>query len=178
MLRFLLSLLFLSCLANALEGGPSQPDYMQFEPADMPDLVSMQTGDFAYSLPLGELPGPYGNYPLSVAYHAGISPQQEATWVGLGWLLNPGVINRDVRGVPDDQFHGGTLGFIYQYMAMQTWALDMAWSYGIFSVGSTATSSGGVGFSATIGPKIAGIAGVGFTVGTDAVGLQASVGAK
>ncbi|MFA6733753.1 MAG: hypothetical protein WCS71_01500 [Sphaerochaetaceae bacterium] len=176
MLRFLLSLLFLSCLANALEGGPSQPDYMQFEPADMPDLVSMQTGDFAYSLPLGELPGPYGNYPLSVAYHAGISPQQEATWVGLGWLLNPGVINRDVRGVPDDQFHGGTLGFIYQYMAMQTWALDFGYSIGAFSAGMQITSQGGVGFSATVGPQIAGVAKVGFTVGTEEIGVSASIG--
>src|SRR5574344_351003 len=178
MLRNFILVAFTLCATTlyALQGGPTQPDYAQFEPSEMPDLVSMQTGNFAYSLPLGELPGPYGNYPLSVAYHAGISPQQEATWVGLGWTLNPGVINRDVRGVPDDQFHGGTLGFIYQYSAMQTWTLDMGWSYGIFRVGSTTTNEGGVGFSATIGPKIAGVAGVGFTVGTDAVGIEARVG--
>jgi|GEM_PF-1541888 len=163
-------------LSFALQGGSVQPDYLQFEPADMQDLVSMQTGDFAYSLPLGEVPGPYGSYPLSISYHAGISPQQEATWVGLGWTLNPGVINRDVRGVPDDQFHGGTLGFIYQYSAMSSWCVNTGWSYGILSVGTTTTSNGGTGWSATIGPKIQGVAGVGYTVGTDGMGVEANLG--
>ena len=117
-------LFFCYAAAFALQGGPSQPDYVQFEPANLQDMVNLQTGNFTYSLPLGELPGPYGNYPLSISYHAGISPQQEASWVGLGWTLNPGSINRDLRGVPDDQFHGGTLGFVYQYAAWHYWNLD------------------------------------------------------
>ena len=171
-------LLFGYSVSCALQGGPVQPDYLQFEPADMKDLVSMQTGDFAYSLPLSEVPGPYGGYPLSIAYHAGISPQQEASWVGLGWSLNPGVINRDVRGVPDDQFHGGTLGFIYQYSSMSSWSVNTGWSMGFVSVGTTTTSHGGTGFSATLGPRLNGIAGVGFTVGTDGVGITAEVGGQ
>lgn len=163
-----------SCFA--LQGGPVQPDYMQFEPSGMQDLVSLQTGNFSYSVPLGELPGPYGGYPLSMSYHAGISPQSEATWVGLGWTLNPGSISRDIRGVPDDQFHGGTLGYVYRYSAMQTWNLDVGWSMGAVSVGFNAPSTGGVGFSATVGPKLEGFAGVGFTIGTEALGLEASFG--
>lgn len=160
----------------ALQGGATQPDYAQFEPSTTQDLVGLQSGDFTYSLPLGELPGPFGNYPLSISYHAGISPQAEATWVGLGWTLNPGVISRDIRGVPDDQFHGGTLGFIYQYSAMQTWSVNLGFSNGVISVGQSFSSDGTVGFSASVGPKLEGIAGVGFTVGTDAIGLDASVG--
>lgn len=160
----------------ALQGGPTQPDYAQFEPSGMQDMVSMQSGDFSYQIPLSDIPGPWGNYPLSLSYHAGISPQQEASWVGLGWSLNPGAISRDVRGVPDDQFHGGTLGFIYRYSSMQTWTVDLGYSNGVFSVGQTFSSDGSVGFSASVGPKIAGVVSVGFTVGTDAVGLSASVG--
>lgn len=160
----------------ALQGGATQPDYAQFEPSTTQDLVGLQSGDFTYSIPLGELPGPFGNYPLSISYHAGISPQAEATWVGLGWTLNPGVISRDIRGVPDDQFHGGTLGFIYQYSAMQTWSVNLGFSNGVVSVGQSFSSDGSVGFSATVGPKIEGVGGVGFTVGTDAIGLDASVG--
>lgn len=160
----------------ALQGGATQPDYAQFEPSTTQDLVGLQSGDFTYSIPLGELPGPFGNYPLSISYHAGVSPQAEATWVGLGWSLNPGVISRDIRGVPDDQFHGGTLGFIYQYSAMQTWSVNLGFSNGVISVGQTFSSDGSVGFSVTVGPKLEGIAGVGFTVGTDAVGLEARLG--
>ena len=162
----------------ALQGGPVQPDYMQFEPSGMKDMVSLQTGNFAYSIPLGELPGPYGGYPLSLSYHAGISPQQEATWVGLGWTLSPGSINRDIRGVPDDQFHGGTLGYVYRYSAIQTWNLETSWTMGVVSVGQNVSSTGGVGFSATVGPRISGVAGVGFTVGTEAIGVEGTVGFK
>lgn len=163
-------------LSPALQGGPLQPDYMQFEPSGMRDMVSLQTGNFAYSVPLGEVPGPYGSYPLSISYHAGISPQQEATWVGLGWSLNPGSITRDVRGVPDDQLHGGTLGYIYRYSAMRAWELESGWNILSASAGMKVSSMGGVGYSATIGPKISGIAGVGFTVGTEGVGVEGRVG--
>ena len=178
MMKKISSITLMTCMTAsfALEGGPSQPDYAQFEPSGMTDMVSLQSGDFSYQIPLSDIPSPYGNYPLSLSYHAGISPQQEASWVGLGWSLNPGSINRDVRGVPDDQFHGGTLGFIYQYSVTQVWSVDLGYSIGAFSVGQNFSSDGSVGFSATVGPKIAGVAGVGFTVGTDAVGVEASVG--
>lgn len=87
---------------HALGEGPSQPEAMQFEPVDATDLVNLATGDFAYNLPLIVIPGPAGDYPINMSYHAGIGPNQEATWVGLGWTLNPGAINRTVNGYPDD----------------------------------------------------------------------------
>lgn len=163
-------------LSYALQGGPIQPDYMQFEPSATKDLVNLQTGNFTYSIPLGELPGPYGGYPLSMSYHAGVSPQQEATWVGLGWTLSPGSINREVRGVPDDQFHGGTLGYVYQYSSMQTWSLQSSFSMGTFSIGQTTSNTGGTGYSVSVGANIASILDVGFTVSKDAIGMNASVG--
>ena len=151
---FILSTLLTAQMSFALQGGPIQPDYIQFEPSSVANMVNPQTGNFTYSVPLGELPGPYGGFPLSISYHAGISPQSEASWVGLGWFLNPGSINRDVRGVPDDQFHGGTLGYVYQYSGMKTWSLDMHYSNGAFSVGIVTPSNGEVGFSASVGiPK-------------------------
>ena len=177
-MKILSSLILIVCISisYALEGGPTQPDYAEFEPSGMKDMVNLVSGDFSYQIPLSDIPSPYGNYPLSLSYHAGISPQQEASWVGLGWNLNPGSINRDVRGVPDDQFHGGTLGFIYQYSAAQVWFVDLEYSIGVYSVGVRATSDGSVGYSATVGPKIAGVVGVGFTIGTDAIGIEATYG--
>lgn len=174
--KFIALLLFMSFELWALQGGPSQPDYLQFESSQMADMVNLSTGDFTYSIPLGELPSPYGNFPLSMSYHAGISPQQEASWVGLGWTLNPGVINRQIRGVPDDQFHGGTLGFSYSYSSFTSWMMDANFSIGVFSVGQQLSSTGGVGYSATIGPKASAFCDVGFTVGTNAVGLSGRLG--
>ncbi|MEL7145353.1 MAG: hypothetical protein AAFO69_03220, partial [Bacteroidota bacterium] len=89
----------------ALGSGPSQPEFQEFEPASTTEMVNPFTGDFTYNIPLFELPGPNGGYPFNLAYHAGISADQEASWVGLGWSLNPGAITRQVRGLPDD-FNG------------------------------------------------------------------------
>ncbi len=166
-----------STVSYALQGGPTQPDYIEFEPYEMKDMVSLVSGNFAYSIPLSEVPGPYGSYPLSISYHAGISPQKEASWVGLGWTLSPGSILRDVRGVPDDQFHGGTLGFIYQYSSFFTWSLETAYSNGPYSVGVGTSSTGGTGASATYGVKIAECATVGLTVDTrSGIGSRGSLG--
>jgi len=90
-------------VAHALTAGPTAPEYNSFEPVDTTDMVNLATGDFVYNIPLLEVPGPAGGYPLSLSYHAGIQPNEEASWVGLGWTLNPGAITRTVNGYPDDQ---------------------------------------------------------------------------
>ena len=86
----------------ALTSGPSQPEVQSFEPVGTTDMVNLFTGDFTYNVPLFELPGPNGGYPFNLAYHAGIGMDQEASWTGLGWNLNPGAINRQMRGLPDE----------------------------------------------------------------------------
>lgn len=94
--------LFSPTAAMALTAGPTAPEATSFEPVDTTDMVNPLTGSFTYNLPLLEVPGPEGGYPLSLSYHAGIRPDVEASWVGLGWTLNPGAINRNVAGLPDD----------------------------------------------------------------------------
>jgi len=88
--------------ALALTSGPVSTDASSFEPVDTSTMVNPVTGGFVYNLPLLEVPGPEGSYPLSLSYHAGINPEQESSWVGLGWTLNPGAISRSVNGFPDD----------------------------------------------------------------------------
>ena len=92
-------------LSYALTAGPTAPEYTSFEPVDTTDMVNLSTGDFTYNIPLLEVPGPEGGYPLALSYHAGISPDEEASWVGLGWTLNAGAINRSVLGFPDDVYN-------------------------------------------------------------------------
>ncbi len=89
-------------LAYALTSGPTAPEATSFEPVDTTDMVDLTSGDFTYSIPLLEVPGPEGGYPLALSYHAGIQPNEDASWVGLGWSLNPGAINRNVNGLADD----------------------------------------------------------------------------
>lgn len=88
----------------ALTSGPSQPEVQSFEPVGTTDMVDLFSGDFVYNIPLLDVEG----YPINISYHSGINVEQEATWVGLGWNINPGVINRAVRGIPDD-FDGDVL---------------------------------------------------------------------
>ena len=94
--------IFLPGTLWALTGGPSQPEVNSFEPVGTNQMVDLATGDFTYNIPLMVVPGPNGSYPINLAYHAGIGMEQEASWVGLGWNINPGAITRNLRGVPDD----------------------------------------------------------------------------
>jgi hypothetical protein len=89
-------------ITYALTSGPAQPEATSFEPIDTTDMVNLQTGDFTYSVPVMEVPGPEGGYPIALSYHSGIQTNQEATWVGLGWNLNVGALTRSVNGYPDD----------------------------------------------------------------------------
>jgi hypothetical protein len=85
----------------ALTGGPSQPEFNSFTPIGTSDMVNLSTGDFNYNIPIMDV----GGYPLNLAYDSGVTMDQEASWVGLGWNLNVGQIARQVRGIPDD-FNG------------------------------------------------------------------------
>lgn len=82
----------------ALSGGPSQPEFSSFAQAEDQEMVDLFTGDFKYNIDLFEV----GGYPITLNYNAGPSMEEEASWVGLGWNLNPGMISRNVRGIPDD----------------------------------------------------------------------------
>lgn len=82
----------------ALTSGPSTPEIQSFEPIGTSEMVDLFTGDFNYNIPLLDV----GGYPVNIFYHSGVSMDQEASWVGLGWNLNPGCITRNMRGLPDD----------------------------------------------------------------------------
>lgn len=90
--------------AHALTSGPVQPEAHGFEPVGTTDMVDPFTGDFVYNIPLLDVEG----YPINIAYHGGVGLDQEASWVGLGWNITPGAVNRAVRGLPDD-FDGETI---------------------------------------------------------------------
>lgn len=90
-------------LTWALTSGPAAPEFSSFEPVSTTNMVNEFSGDFTYNIPVINIPGASGgDYALSLSYHSGESLETEASWVGYGWTLNPGAINRGKRGFADD----------------------------------------------------------------------------
>ncbi|MBQ0734998.1 hypothetical protein [Aquimarina celericrescens] len=128
----------------ANNNGPNAPEAASFEPIDATDMVNLLTGDFTYVLPLLNVPSPEGGYPLALAYHAGIAMDQEASWVGLGWSLNPGAINRYVSGVPDDWKSTKKYSVVYDEGGVArsyTGGVSVGWGDGLYSAGLYASYS-------------------------------------
>lgn len=85
-------------VAHALTSGPGQPEVQGFTPIGNTDMVDLFSGDFSYNIPLMDVEG----YPINLGYRGGVTMDQEASWVGLGWSLTPGAVERNLRGIPDD----------------------------------------------------------------------------
>jgi len=155
---------------------PPSPDFSGFESSSTRDMVSEFTGDFTYNLPVIEIPGPDGSgYALSLSYHSGTSPDEDASWVGYGFTLNAGAINRSVRGLPDD--YKNELVTIYNKTPMN-WTATANVSVGVevFSLDLGFTGSLGVrynnynGFGYNVG------AGISFNKGVASLGYNVSDG--
>jgi hypothetical protein len=99
----------------ALTSGPSQPEVESFQPISVSDMVDPLTGDFSYNIPLIDVEG----YPINLSYSSGIGSDQEASWVGLGWNINPGAITRNMRGIPDE-FNGDIIETEYNLKPNRT----------------------------------------------------------
>lgn len=82
--------------------GPAQPEFTSFESPGSTDMVNLTTGDMTYNIPIMDVPGSERSFSLPLTYRAGIRLEQEASWVGLGWSLNPGAIARSLNNYPDD----------------------------------------------------------------------------
>ena len=165
--------------------GPGSPEAAGFEPVDATDMVNLVTGNLSYVLPLLNIPSPEGDYPIALSYHAGIAMDQEASWVGLGWNINPGSINRAVNGYPDDWGKTNFSEFFYD----QGWTEDYysltigvlatdAVSVGIgLSWGSNQSLGGFVEASIGLGKKGNGL-NMGGQIGTNGASINAGYGFK
>ncbi len=136
LLAIFLPSLFPVNLLYANNNGPKAPEAASFEPIDATDMVNLVTGQYSYVLPLLNVPSPEGGYPIALSYHAGIALDQQASWVGLGWNLNPGAINRNVNGYPDDYNASHLNEFFYdQGDEITVNSMSLGYTNGAFSVG-------------------------------------------
>lgn len=137
-------------------GGPSQPEMSSFRSVSADKLVNLFTGDFSYNIPLLDV----GGYPVNIYYDGGVSPEQEASWVGLGWNINPGNINRNMRGVPDDFNGNDTLEQTQKMKANKTWGLGIGADAELLGIKVPVNVELGVAFNNYLGPSLsAGIRG-------------------
>mgnify|MGYP000476129328 CR=1 FL=1 len=166
--------------AFALTGGPAQPESSSFAPVGTSDMVNLFSGDFNYNIPLMDV----GGYPVNISYQSGISMDQEASWVGLGWNINPGAINRSMRGLPDD-FNGDKVTKEFNVKPNQTYGMGLGLGLGFevagfegfnlhVGLGVKYNNYTGVGFEQSINASLS--AGQpGKTQGTASLGLKLSL---
>jgi hypothetical protein len=161
--------------AWALTGGPSQPEVQSFEPVGTSEMVDLFSGDFNYNIPLLDVDG----YPINIAYHSGITMDQEASWVGLGWNINPGVVNRNMRGLPDD-FKGDEIKKITHIKENITWGITAGATLKLELIGKDLKAklgNAGTSLSLALGLKNNNYTGWGATVSITP-GISAGEGAK
>lgn len=99
-------------LLTTVNNGYAQDDGIRATNVLMPEAYTFKFnsagsvdyhGDYSASIPLMTVPGRGGmDYSINLSYKSGITTDQRATWVGLGWNLNPGSITRVVNGIPDN----------------------------------------------------------------------------
>ncbi|GAB5400865.1 MAG: hypothetical protein Aureis2KO_24500 [Aureisphaera sp.] len=191
---FLVFTVFISNQSYAQGTGPTSPEASGFEPVDATDMVNLSTGDLSYVLPLMSVDG----FPVNLSYHAGITPDLDASWVGLGWYLNPGAINRSVTNTPDDWKSGVGINFTsYQdtdvfygvsidvgFLESATVGVGMNWGGNRGLSGSVSASFGtpfhksvggaSIGISADTNGNVTATGGVGVSIGSFGAGASAS----
>lgn len=134
---FLLIIFWLACsmlplnVLYASNTGPNAPEVAGFEPFDATDMVNLGSGDLAYTMPLMEV----GGFPITMAYHAGITHNLDASWVGLGWYLNTGAINRQQVAVPDDWYRGKAINFITFRNSETSYNIGVGFTTGVADIG-------------------------------------------
>lgn len=168
--------IFAPTVMFALTGGPASPEFSSFEPVATTNMVSEFSGDLTYNLPVINVPGVNGGgYAMSLSYHSGTTPEEESSWVGYGWTLNPGAINRGKKGFPDD-WDGTTTPVKYHNQSPANQTVAVGGSVGnleLFSFNAPVSANASIrynnyrGFGYTIGAGISlakGVVSLGYSV--------------
>ena len=146
-LLLLTLLCFFTFTSNISAQGPGSPEAAGFEPVDATDMVNLTNGNLSYVLPLLDVEG----FPVTLSYHAGITMDMDASWVGLGWYLNPGAINRSVTNTPDDWKSGVGINFNSYYKETDYFSVSVEVGLpGAASIGVGMNWGGGQGLSGSV----------------------------
>lgn len=167
----------------ALTSGPASPEFSSFEPVATTNMVNEFSGDFTYNIPVLNIPGANGGgYAMSLAYHSGETAETEASWVGYGWSLNPGSINRSKKGFADDTKSSRTI----HNDVPKNWTISTGGSAGNLEIFSTTipvsvnaslryNNYKGFGYTVGAGLSVKGIVSLGYSVSDGTGSFSASV---
>jgi hypothetical protein len=90
--------------------------------------VNYSTGTAILDLPIYPINAGNINLPVSLNYAtSGIKVDDEASWVGLGWVLNAGaIISRQIKGLPDEAYYiyPSSASVMSNQVWIQTWIND------------------------------------------------------
>lgn len=125
--------------------GPDLPQRPNLDSYRADDIASQggvsYSGDLALSIPLLTIPGRNGHdFPIVLQYNSNISQRQFASWVGLGWSLEIGSIERSVLGRFDEGLsggHGGGEADLPGWLAATSPSTDQADTYTLNCDGTT-----------------------------------------
>lgn len=186
-LLIFLNVCFFPSVAFALSDNQFQREFNSYENGAT-DLVNLSTGNLAYTLPILSIPSPEGGFPITLSYHSGISPEEDASWVGLGWNINVGSVNRSVSMFPDDfrgeksitsmrdpGYSGSSWNFLLVKLGWDT--RSEVGNYGLVNLGIMSFGWGSqLGFEALgISVKESGVTGDAVSVGLSMVSLALNV---
>lgn len=157
------------------------PEYKSFEPVATSDMVNLFDGSFTYNIPLMDVPN---GYPISLSYHSNdVNTEALSSWVGLGWTLNPGAVNRMKRGFPDE-FQGQKVTYFNKMEKNWTLGAGVGADVEIFGSEGLQLNLGaslhynnycGVGTSITGGIGLAGMASLSFDYTNGQFGFDPSI---
>ncbi len=164
----------------ALTGGDSMPEYRSFEPVATTNMVNNFNGAFTYNIPLMNVPN---GYPINLSYHSGeVNNEALASWVGLGWNINPGSIVKMKRGFPDE-YNNATVTYFNKME--KNWTVSIGSkpanmeAFGLLSVGVGATLSynnyNGLGTRLDLNLGVAGVANLNLSSSNGRFGMSPSI---
>lgn len=104
-------------------GGDFRPNYKSYSTNNfIEENKASYSGNLMFSIPLLTVPGRHGhNFDIKLNYNSDIKQKQSASWVGLGWDLEIGCIQRTVNGRTDEPGHNFSYGSLGQDNSGTPW---------------------------------------------------------
>lgn len=119
----------LPILPHSSEAKATSDDFSGFTPIQDGNYVDLFSGNFNYGIPVLNLPnGPYEPFGMQLSYSSSNTMDSESSWVGDGWSLSPGSIDRNVRGYPDE-FNGANIIKIEK--RLPSWTVEGEFKFGV-----------------------------------------------